>query len=67
MKGCEMSPEKYIGYEKVINDALVAARGGKSNAKEDKIAALEKKLETMKLSNAEVADIQKQLKQLKSI
>jgi cation transport regulator ChaC len=60
-----MKPEKYIGYEKAINDALVAARGGKVNTNEDRIQALERKLETSKLSNAEIADIQKQLKQLK--
>ena len=61
-----MSSEKYIGYDKVMSDALIAARGGKSNAKEDKIAALEKKLETSKLTSSEIAEIQKQLKQLKS-
>ena len=60
-----MSAEKYIGYDKVMNDALVAARGSKVSTNEDRIAALEKKLETMKLSNAEVADIQKQIKQLR--
>ncbi len=59
-----MVQEKYIGYEKVINDALVSARG-KSNTNEVRIAALEKKLETSKLSNAEIMDIQKQIKQLR--
>lgn len=62
-----MGQEKYIGYEKVINDALVAARGEKLyNPNEDKILVLERKLETSKLSNAEILDIQKQLKQLRS-
>jgi len=62
-----MGQEKYIGYEKVINDALVAARGEKlHNPNEDKIQALERKLETSKLTNAEILDIQKQLKQLRS-
>ncbi len=56
--------EKYIGYDKVMNDALIAARGGNANA--NKIAELEKKLETAKLSSAEIAEIQKQLKQLKT-
>jgi hypothetical protein len=61
-----MGQEKYIGYEKVINDALVAARGEKlHNPNEDKIQVLERKLETSKLTNAEILDIQKQLKQLK--
>lgn len=59
-----MSSEKYIGYDKVMNDALIAARGGNANA--NKIAALEKKLETSKLTSSEIAEIQKQLKQLKS-
>lgn len=60
-----MGSDKYVGFEKSISDALVAARGGKSNAKEDKIAALERKLEISKLTNAEIADIQKQLKLLR--
>lgn len=59
-----MSSEKYIGYDKVMNDALIAARGGNANA--TKIATLEKKLETSRLTSSEIAEIQKQLKQLKS-
>lgn len=58
-----MGADKYVGYEKVLNEALVAARGGKLN---EKILTLERKLETAKLSNAEIAEIQKQLKQLRS-
>lgn len=58
-----MGADKYVGYEKVLNEALVAARGGKLN---EKILMLERKLETAKLSNAEIAEIQKQLKQLRS-
>ncbi len=61
-----MKPENYIGHEKIIHEALVAARGVKVQTNEDKIVALEKKLETCKLSHAEIADIQKQLKQLKT-
>lgn len=61
-----MKPEKYVGYEKEIHEALVAARGVKVTTNEDRIIALERKLETSKLSNAEVAEIQKQLKQLRS-
>ena len=59
-----MSSEKYMGYDKALDDALQAARGGNANA--NKIAALEKKLETSKLTSSEIAEIQKQLKQLKS-
>ena len=58
--------EKYIGLDKAINDALIEARGGKLNSNESRISALERKLETAKLSSAEIAEIQKQLKQLKS-
>jgi len=60
-----MSNEKYFGYEKVISDALVAARGVKVSTTEEKILMLEHKLETSKLSNAEVAEIQKQIKLLR--
>ena len=60
-----MKTEKYVGFDKAINDALVAARGSKVNTNEDRIQALERKLETSKLSNAEILEIQKQLKQLK--
>lgn len=61
-----MAQEKYTGYEKVINDALVAARGEKVLTNEDRIAAIERKLETAKLSNAEIQELQKQLKQLRT-
>lgn len=60
-----MGSEKYVGYDKLINDALVAARGVKVNTTEDKIVALERKLETSKLSNEEIAEIQRQLKLLR--
>lgn len=60
-----MKPEKFVGYEKEINDALVAARGSKVQTNQDKINVLERKLETSRLSNVEIADIQKQLKLLK--
>ena len=60
-----MKPEKFVGYDKAINDALVAARGTKVSTNEERIVILERKLETSKLSNAEVADLQKQIKQLK--
>ncbi len=61
-----MEDKKYFGFEKEISDALVAARGVKNKTTEDKIQALERKLETCKLSNVEVAEIQKQLKQLRA-
>lgn len=60
-----MTPEKFFGYEKEINDALVAARGSKVTTNEERIVVLERKLETSRLSNAEIADIQKQIKQLR--
>ncbi|MCX7192080.1 MAG: hypothetical protein NTY60_00345 [Proteobacteria bacterium] len=61
-----MKPEKYFGHEKVLHEALVAARGVKVLTDEDRIAALERKLETSRLTNTEVAEIQKQIKQLRS-
>lgn len=62
-----MGKEEYNGYEKVIKDSLVAARGKNlSGTKEEKIQELERKLETAKLSQTEIAEIQKQLKQLKA-
>lgn len=60
-----MKDEKYVGFDKAVNDALVAARGGQVNTNESRIQALERKLETSKLSNAEILDIRRQLKQLK--
>ena len=63
-----MGDQDYVGYEKVIKDALVAGRGGDVNSsKAERIRALERKLETAKLSNAEIAELQKQLKQLGSV
>ena len=62
-----MGNEKYFGYEKVISDALVAARGVKVSTTEDKILILERKLETLKLSHVEISEIQKQLKLLRGI
>ena len=54
------------GYEKVIKDALVEGRGKQlSVSTEGKIQILERKLETAKLSQTEIIEIQKQLKILK--
>lgn len=60
-----MKPEKYMGFDKAVHDALVEARGQKFTGNEDRIKALEHKLETCRLSPAEVAEIQKQLKPLR--
>jgi hypothetical protein len=60
-----MGQNNYVGFEKVIKDALVAARGEKtSNPTEQRILELERKLETAKLSQSEISDLQKQLKLL---
>lgn len=62
-----MGQDEYVGYEKVIKDALVAGRGEKlGGSKQEKILAIERKLETAKLTQAEILDLQKQLKQLRS-
>lgn len=61
-----MKPQaKFIGYDKVLHDALVMARNGALNPAESRIQALERRLETSKLTHQEIADIQKQLKQLR--
>jgi uncharacterized coiled-coil DUF342 family protein len=62
-----MTKEKYTGYDKVLKDALVAARGDKViSSIEQKILTLEHKLDTARLSPEEITDIQKQLKKLRS-
>lgn len=61
-----MAQSNYAGYERVLKDSLVAARGKKELSQTElKILALEKKLETAKLTNTEIADIRKQLRQLR--
>lgn len=61
-----MSNEKYIGFDKVIHEALVNARGKKlPGTREERIRALEKKLDTAILTHSEVAELQKQLKELR--
>jgi hypothetical protein len=61
-----MSKENYIGFDKVVHDALVSARGKNlPGSKEERIKALEKKLDTAILSRAEIEAIQKQLKELR--
>jgi hypothetical protein len=62
-----MVQNNYMGYDKVMKDALVENRGKTLvDAKADKILELEKRLEREKLSNTEIAEIQKQLKKLRS-
>lgn len=61
-----MSLKKYFGFDEKLNDALVEARSEKVTPKEDKILQLERKLETAKLTHAEIAELQKELKRLKS-
>lgn len=62
-----MAFEKYFGLEKKVDEALTASRGEKKfNPGEDKIRELERKLDTAKLTHAEVATIQKEIKRLKS-
>jgi hypothetical protein len=60
-----MVQNNYLGYNKVMKDALVENRGKTLLLeKEDKIRELERKLDTQKLTNAEIAEIRKQLKRL---
>ena len=55
----------YTGFEKVIKDALVEGRGKQlSVSTASKIQIFERKLETAKLSQTEIIEIQKQLKML---
>jgi hypothetical protein len=62
-----MVQTKYLGADKAIKDALVANRGfGIVSAKEQKILELERKLESAKLTNSEITDIQKQLIKLRT-
>jgi hypothetical protein len=61
-----MSKERYVGFDKVVHEALVSARGKNlPGTKEERISALERKLETAILTSAEIEDIQKQLKELR--
>jgi hypothetical protein len=62
-----MADEEYSGYDKIIKDTLVAARGKNlPGTRAEQIQMLEHRLETAKLTQAEIADIQKQLKQLRT-
>jgi hypothetical protein len=58
---------KYIGYDKVVKDSLVENRGKKVPiTKEEKVSALEQRLEKEKLTHAAINAIRKQLRQLRS-
>lgn len=62
-----MAENNYLGFNKAMKEALVENRGkALMLEKEDKILALERKLDTQKLTNAEIAEIRKQIKKLKS-
>ena len=57
-----MAINNYLGADKAIKDALVENRGAKvASSKEQRINELERKLDSEKLSNAEIAEIRKQL------
>lgn len=61
-----MSNEKYIGFDKVVHEALISARGKTlPGSREEKIRALEKKLDTAILTHSEISELQKQLKELR--
>jgi hypothetical protein len=55
---------RYVGVEKVIHEALVASRGNRSS-NAARIAALEHKLETSRLTPAEINDIRRQIQNLR--
>ena len=62
-----MVQNNYKGFDKVIKDALVENRGKiLIISKEDKVLELERRLDKEKLTHAEVAEIQKQLKKLRT-
>lgn len=63
-----MAFEKFFGFDKKVDEALKEARGEKRvNPYKDKISELERKLETAKLTQAEITAIQKELKRLKLV
>jgi hypothetical protein len=60
--------KKFFGFDKKVDDALREARGEKVyDPIQEKIAELESKLETARLSSAQIVEIQRELKRLKSI
>ncbi|MDD4977851.1 MAG: hypothetical protein ABL873_02385 [Gallionella sp.] len=62
-----MSDDEYTQYEKIIKDALVEARGKRlPGTREEQIQMLEQRLETARLTQQEIAEIQKRLKQLRA-
>ena len=62
-----MVQNNYMGYDKVLKDALVENRGKTlADAKEDKILELERRLDREKLTEAQIIEIRKQLKKLRT-
>ena len=62
-----MVQNNYKGFDKVVKDALVENRGKTLIiSKEEKIFELEHRLEKEKLTHAEIAEIRKQLKKLRT-
>jgi len=62
-----MADEEYFGYDKIIKDTLVAARGKNlPGTRAEQINMLEHRLETAKLTQEEITEIQKRLKQLRA-
>jgi hypothetical protein len=62
-----MVQNNYLGFDKVVKDALVENRGKTLIVeKVDKISELERILDTQKLSETQIAGIRKQLKRLRS-
>lgn len=62
-----MGVMKFFGFEAKLDEALSEARGEKKfDPNEGKIREIERKLETAKLTNAELIMLQKELKRLKS-
>lgn len=62
-----MAFEKFFGFDKKIDEALREARGEKIiNPVEEKIRKLERRIETEKLTHAQVVALQKEIKQLKA-
>lgn len=62
-----MAFEKFFGFDKKVDDALREARGEKIyNPLEEKIRKLERRIETERLSHAELVELQKEIKRLKA-
>lgn len=59
--------KNFLGFDKKLDEALAEARGEKKyDPNADKLRELERKLETAKLTQAEIVTLQKEIKRLKS-